>query len=83
MVWPPSYVTVHTQYGANLVAYIVYLNAIKMLPYGRIVELVKHLFGAKLSEQTIIDYLNKCGAVCADSQDIIGAQIRKAEVELS
>ena len=76
----PSYVAGHTQYGTNLGAYIVYLNTIHMMPYGRIVELAEHLFGAKLSEQTIIDYINKCGAVCKSSQDIIEAQIRKAEV---
>jgi len=76
----PSYVTGHTQYGANLGAYIIYLNAIHMMPYNRIVELVEHLFSAKLSEQTVIDYINKYGAVCKGSKEIIDEQIRKAEV---
>ena len=76
----PVYVTGHTQYGPNLGAVCIYFYNVHMLPYERIAEMIEALYGQRLSEQIIINYINEYGNISESYQDIIEENIRESEL---
>jgi len=76
----PSYVLGHTQYGPNLGAVCVYFYNVHMLPYERIADIIESLYGQRLSEQIIINYVLKYGVISESTQEVIEKNIRESEV---
>lgn len=56
----PQYVTAPAQYGPNLKALTVLLNADGKLPLNKIVSLFKDLFNISINENTLLEATNKC-----------------------
>jgi transposase len=76
----PSAVKAYSQYGPNFGAFCIYLNARQLIPYNRIAELSAELFGRKVSEQVIINFVNEFGETCVKNLGEIEANIRKSAV---
>jgi transposase len=76
----PSYVTGHTQYGPNLGGLCIYFYNVHMLPYKRISEIIEALYGQRLSEQVIIDYINEYGQISKPYGAVIEKNIRESKL---
>lgn len=77
----PNYVKAYTQYGPNFGAFCIYLNARQFIPYNRIAELSKELFGREVSEQVIINFINFFGKTCIKHLPIIEENVRDSKVK--
>lgn len=77
----PREVKAYTQYGPNFGACCIYLNARQFIPYNRIAEIAAALFGRKVSEQVIINFINEFGDTCMKHLPIIEENIRGAAVK--
>jgi len=53
----PKGVEMPVQYGPNIKSFLVYLNQYQMVPYKRVVELVKDLYGFSISEGTLFNFI--------------------------
>jgi transposase len=49
----PDHVTQPVQYGTNIKSFLVYLNQYQFIPYGRVREMFKDIFGHSISEGTL------------------------------
>ena len=55
----PEGVKVPVQYGPNLTALVLYLNAHQLIPVKRLVETFKDFFGVRLSEGTVVNMVSR------------------------
>lgn len=69
----PETVTQPAQYGPNIKALAVYLTQYQLLPYERASELFHDLFGAELSQATLVNANQACHEILAPA----GAEIKE------
>lgn len=55
----PEHVTQKIQYGPRLTAFVVYLSVFQLLPYGRLTECLKDLFGCSISPGTVDNMIQR------------------------
>lgn len=55
----PSGVKAHIQYGQHVEAFVGYLSVAHYIPYGRMVTILKDLFGIEMSEGTVANILQR------------------------
>ena len=77
----PINVTQPTQYGDNFKSMIVYLNQYQMIPYKRIIELVKDLYETSLSEGTVFNFTKDVYKSLKTSEDEIIERLISAPVK--
>ncbi|EGC90817.1 hypothetical protein HMPREF9402_0043 [Turicibacter sp. HGF1] len=51
----PRHITQPTQYGSHLTGVLAYLNHYQFVPYDRLKQLTKDIFGAKISSGTLVN----------------------------
>jgi len=77
----PQDVTAQAQYGANLAALVVYLQAWHFLPEDRLAELLRDVFGVDLSTATIAAMVSRKASLWQDLAAAIGARVATAAVK--
>jgi transposase len=77
----PEDVTAPTQYGANIAALVVYLQAWHFVPEDRLAELMRDVFGADLSTATIAALAQRKAEQWSELADHIGEQVKQAAVK--
>jgi transposase len=77
--FPPE-VTRAVQYGANLRSYVIYLKDYALLPYQRLRQLMKDLFGVPLSSGTLFAAEQECAQGLRDTVEQIRGEIAAAAV---
>jgi transposase len=76
----PESVKSTQQYGANIKAFIVLLNQYGMTAINKIKTILESLFGAKISESTIVSTIKNCADRLKSSQEEIKAAVSKEKV---
>lgn len=76
----PSNVTNPTQYGANIRALITNLNIYHALPYNKIQEFLKDIFGINLSQGTIANTLKKAFTSLEKVENFFKDELKKVTV---
>jgi transposase len=76
----PSEVKRAVQYGANLRSYVIYLKDYALVPYGRLRQLMKDLFGVPLSSATLFAAEQQCARGLKDTVEQIRGEIAAAAV---
>ena len=59
------------QYGANLRSYVIYLKDYTLVPYQRLRQLMKDLFGVPLSSGTLFAVEQECACGLKDTVEQI------------
>jgi transposase len=76
----PSEVPGWLQYGPKLRALAVYFSQVQLLAYARTCETLQELFGASLSEDSLIQMLEECYEQLAEPEEAIKKGLVAAEV---
>lgn len=77
----PEDVAAATQYGANVAALVVYLQAWHFVPEDRLAELMQDVFGVALSTATIAAMAQRKADQWSDLANHIGEQVKQAGVK--
>lgn len=77
----PDEVTAAAQYGATVVALVVYLQAWHLIPEDRLAELMGDVFGVELATSTIAAMGQRKAQELAGLADQIGEQVKQAAVK--
>lgn len=75
----PDDVTQQVQYGPNIKSYTVYLNQYQYIPYDRLQELFSDCCGLKISQGSLVNFINKCSQLVEPNID----KIKKSIIESS
>ena len=77
--WPTD-VNAPVQYGADFLAWLVYLNTQQFIPLARISQMVFDLFGQHVSEDTIISAIKTMNQELEPFSDAVKEQLAQAPV---
>jgi len=77
--WPKD-VTAPVQYGADFLAWLVYLNTQQFIPFARISQMSFDLFGQKVSEDTIIAAIKNMDKELEPFAEAVKEQLAQAPV---
>ena len=77
----PEGVNAPVQYGARIVAFVVYLLHYQLLPEDRLVELMTDLFGVKLAAGTIATISQNCARRLRDFVETLRDLVARAPVK--
>lgn len=70
-----------TQYGARLKAYAVYMRDYQFLPYKRLSEFFRGLYGMNISEGTLVNIIRDCSTRLEPAVEQIRHALIEAQVE--
>ncbi len=76
----PAHLKAPIQYGPNVVAAVCYMSVYQYLPYKRIAELMKDMYGVALSEGTIDNMLAGCMQKALPAYEQIQQKVQQSEV---
>jgi transposase len=76
----PAEAPSRAQYGPRLRALVVYLVEQQLVPYGRVQELLADLFGARLSEGTLVEWVQQGAAALVPIEAEIKAALQRESV---
>jgi len=76
----PVEVSQSVQYGANLQGLMVYLMELQLLPSQRVVQVLREVFGAEVSEGTLYNVRSRCFEALAASEAQIKTALQSAAV---
>lgn len=68
------------QYGRGLKAFVVYLLVFQFVPYDRIAELFRDLFGHSPSKATLVHMVESCYRELGDFEEVVRELLRDASV---
>jgi transposase len=71
----PGRVAAPVQYGERLQAQIVYLSSYQLLPLARLVELMDDFYGQPISQETVLEILDRQSAAIEPSLEAIQTQL--------
>jgi transposase len=77
--FPPA-ASSRAQYGSRLRAFAVYLVAQQLVPYARVQELLRDLFGAALSSGTLVAWVRAAATMLEPVEEQIKAALGRAPV---
>jgi len=76
----PNGVNSYVSYGPNLQAFITYLNTYMNIPFNKLGELIKAMFGISIDNGTISNILNKMRKLSKKPYDNIREAVAKSKV---
>jgi transposase len=76
----PEGVAGTASYGGNIQAILAYLNAYQLLPLKRTTELMRDLFGANISQGTVVNSMNEAYESLAGTESRIKEEIIRSDV---
>jgi len=76
----PDYVKKEVQYGPTIKSLTAYLKHYGFLSYDRLAEFFKDVFGAKISQGTLVNFINECAEKVAPVVDEIKDDLIESEV---
>jgi len=76
----PKEASAPVQYGTNLQALCVYLNSYQLIPYKRLSEMIKALFGLSISAGTIANMISSAGVKAKQTQEVVDEALRKVNI---
>ncbi len=76
----PDYLNAKVQYGPTIKSLSVYLKHHGMIGYERLQELYKELFGIRLSQGTLVNFINECSGRLTPVVEEIKAAIIASDV---
>lgn len=76
----PAEVTESVQYGPNVRALGVHLTQGQMLPFARAAELIRDIYGMRISPGTLVSWVGEARAALQGTADCIAFHLRQAPV---
>lgn len=76
----PETVTQPVQYGSQISSWVVYFSHYQLLPYKRLQEMMKDVFGVTLSQGTISNLQKRCHEELTDFEQSLKQQLLQANV---
>jgi transposase len=76
----PETVTQPVQYGSQISSWVVYFSHYPLLPYKRLQEMMKDVFGVTLSQGTLSNLQKRCHEKLADIEQNLKQQLLQADV---
>ena len=76
----PATVTAPVCYGSNIQALVTYLNVCQHIPYRRMIQMLKEVFGVSLSEGTVANLLDRMEERLSPAYEVIRERIASSAV---